>query len=120
MNYKELRIGNAIMHQGDMVTADSMSDSVVIIIRHGEIVTSYFDEINPIPLTPELLERAGFVKQFGYWQRHEPHFDMFSIWEYDNDFEVILNDTLVTRVAHLHQLQNLYYALTGEELNVEI
>jgi len=80
---------------------------------------------DPIQLTPEILERCGF--QYYAW----PDFLQFSHF-IKNDF--ILRETdsgysffntskcdnsqrqHLVIIRHLHQLQNLYFALTGEEL----
>lgn len=77
--------------------------------------------IKPIELTPEILEAAGFVNVnhihgysfYNFQQKNRP-----VIRIYDSKTEVhtyILNN----HVKYLHQLQNLYFALTGEELTIK-
>jgi hypothetical protein len=74
----------------------------------------------PIALTPETLEKCGFVNDNNTYGRGiimlrrkrdgafgQPRFELLSD-EFNPDLE------------HLHQLQNLYFALTGEELNVQL
>ena len=89
-------------------------------------------ECSPIPLTPEILEKCGFEKS----KKQEDGFclfmNQFTFIDLDNDgegYHVFLrqfdssdksiNDCVLidSTLFHLHQLQNLYYALTGEELN---
>lgn len=82
---------------------------------------------NPIPLTPEILEKAGFEK----WENS----DAFSVEFKDgNTFQFRLPDEyflggqdsvtgghgFTGKIQHVHQLMNLYFALTGEELNIEL
>jgi len=41
----------------------------------------------------------------------------FSIWHPEKDDDFTLNtETFVIQIKTVHQLQNLYFALTGEEL----
>jgi hypothetical protein len=86
-------------------------------IVDGVIINYYSDEIKTIPLTEELLLKFGFELfyldtpyQYGYQK---------------NSMEVVcdkskgLNEISVIDSPHIkyvHQLQNLYFALTGEEL----
>jgi hypothetical protein len=74
----------------------------------------------PIPLTPEILEKCGAKKSV------YPHFsylieigegDRIGLHEYIDGwswFPVAGRKMIV--IKHLHQLQNIYFALTGEEL----
>jgi hypothetical protein len=85
--------------------------------------------LRPIPLTPELLERCGFEN---YEVLEDEPIDLKlylpSALLYANlswireDQSVMLIDGDASRVGrpikYLHQLQNLYFALTGEELQI--
>lgn len=76
------------------------------------------DSINPIPLTPEILEKCGFVNDNGWyaihlWNRNE----LAKCMDYDG---VSINNSYFDyAITSLHQLQNLYYSLTGKELIYE-
>lgn len=61
-----------------------------------------------IPLTPEILEKCGFV------QTSAATFGNGIIGIYFGEGEYFYNHG---KGKYLHQLQNLYFALTGEELN---
>ncbi len=82
-----------------------------------------------IPLTPEWLERCGLIKQ-GEESKHN-----YEVWgnrnielaRVDDGYALHVQDldeyaswTIYKAVQYLHQLQNLYFALTGEELNVKL
>lgn len=86
----------------------------------------------PIPLSKELLEKCGFVKNRSgelaiEMYGAESHLEMIygvESWHYpiitqtpqgDEERSVFLN-----RIQYLHQLQNLYFALVGEELKIEL
>lgn len=59
-----------------------------------------WDSLHPIPLTPEILEKCGLKEPSGTFA-----------WKFSPAGEVIN-----VKCKYLHQLQNLYFALTGEEL----
>jgi hypothetical protein len=72
---------------------------------------------NPIPLTPEILEKCGFENNGFYCTHSDPYMEIspsatgFILSVNCSEYEI--GETF----NHLHQLQNLYFALTGEELN---
>ena len=90
-------------------------------VSNGITIRGWQDgsEINPTPLTKELVLKCGFEEEFGgiiYYNRNrgiEFNFSngwcMASIGEYE-----------ITSVKYLHQLQNLYFALTEEDLEINL
>ncbi len=72
----------------------------------------------PIPLTEEWLKRFGFdenLKEFvksGISIREENNNSVFWVWGFYLGFSH-------GGIKHVHQLQNLYFALTGEELELK-
>ena len=83
------------------------------------------EELEPIPLTPEVIKKAGFVEK-GEWSG-VPYFeqDDLQVKQADNYFQRVVVRDAATKmfdlpIRHLHQLQNLYFALMGEELEVKL
>lgn len=78
-------------------------------------------ECTPIPLTPEILEKAGW-KAMGDSLRYEflrYRYYVGGGWFYiisDTGNEVLLSD----EIEHVHQLQNLIHALTNTELEIKL
>lgn len=90
-----------------------------------------FGLLNPIPLTPTILEKCGFTEKLS-----EQHQDT---WIFQPEFENIeyrviefpvnswivskgffsWNDELAT-IKYLHQLQNIIYVIGGIELNIQL
>lgn len=87
--------------------------------------------IEPIELTPEIFEKCGFRESkkqpvhFINLENPAKQLELLKSGEYfypaiyqpaevssENDAMVYIN-----RIQHLHQLQNLYFALTNSELN---
>lgn len=116
MEARELRIGNYIRH-----------------IKSGKIHTVHVIEWEDIlcktptnegvPLTEEILLKCGFDKysdhsnEITYLSKDAGYF----IQVYDNSVYFGLNyEDYRKEVKYLHQLQNLYFALTSEELEVNL
>ena len=92
MQARELRIGNLVKRKSVVVKCDYMSMS------NCDAVPEQYE---PIPLTEECLLRFGFESKNPV---------LFTNSDGDSFY---LDDT---KIKHVHQLQNLYFALTGEEL----
>lgn len=78
-----------------------------------------------IPLGPEILEELGFVEspaKGGWYSLNNDIIDLSvnildkSFCIANNEYEVVIKSNPIN---HLHQLKNLYLALTGTELEIE-
>ena len=111
MNIQELRIGNYVnhVHKGNFKILKSHFASLMI------------NFIDPIPLTEDILLKCGFVEVSNYHPEGKTYklkdFETTEFYPYISyKGERIGNEY----IKHLHQLQNLFFALTGEELNIEL
>lgn len=125
MKASELRIGNWIKSQfgGIQQAVDVMCDGINTLKHEG----INYEFIEPIPLTEEWLLKFGFQKDDNgcYWVNLLTHYfeleksDCFwfpvyaQIPEFSHEKEQRVS---LNCIEHVHQLQNLYFALTGEEL----
>lgn len=115
MKPNELRIGNWVntMHGYGRINEIGMCGGGFT-IEHG-----YHDEdwLEPIPLTPEILERAmGSERYIKAGEIIKGFKDGYLFGFSDNEYGM----EEFTELKYLHQLQNLYFALTGEELEVKL
>jgi len=123
---KELRIGNWAGYEGEFfqVWSEITKYSVDLDnLTNRHIKAAAYDEISPIPLTPWILERAGFEEWAeGNW-RTKP---LLNLGGWSKEFNYYLpyyNFSTYTGnviIKHIHQLQNLYFALSGEELEISL
>ena len=121
----ELRIGNWYDDYGNYKQ-----------VTPNDILKAWESErfwMEPILLTPEILEKCGFEFQhIGNYIRYSSEFTFIEL-DNDGDFYHVFikqKDTtdsnicdvviLDCNVSYLHQLQNLYYALTQTELIVNL
>ena len=125
MEAKELRINNWVKHNNEFLQVDGIDDIDVFNKQMGEVP---LHTVQPIPLTEEILLKCGFEKRY-----------------FLNDFFIVINDVKTiliieiifdnifiylcasnekkVRLANanfLHQLQNLYFALTCTELEINL
>lgn len=133
MEARELRIGNLI-RQVDYVTGETICiRTVTSINKEGylnvkskgieNIKSQLLKSFEPIPLTEEILLKCGFDKysdhsnEITYLSKDSGYF----IQVYDNSVYFGLNyEDYRKEVKYLHQLQNLYFALTGQELEINL
>jgi hypothetical protein len=111
----ELRIGNLVQQDDGKVYSIKASQ-----LHNNEVLGRWPIQINPIPLTEEWLLRFGFelradrIKNIHYTEYGIGKFIIATHQEVDYwcllGYEVNIKD--------IHQLQNLYFALTGEELKL--
>ena len=109
MKDNELRIGNFIIE-----SLPFGSDKVIKV--DPNIFNRRIDEFIPITLTEEWLLKFGFEKD---GEDLILDTNLFLLVSYNDDEFVHLKSNhleTITSVKYVHQLQNLYFALTGEEL----
>lgn len=117
MKPEELRIGNFINFNwwfNSYAKVDSI-DSVsgyVTMCSHGDEFP--MDQVSPIPLTPEWIEKLGFINN----RISINSLDHLCYCQYGNSWSIRYQTkgsgfTRDYGIAYIHQLQNLYYALTG-------
>ena len=107
----ELRIGNNYMVGGQLITATAED---ILKCRARPTLR------RPIPLTPEILEKCGFciISNPNHTNSFLCYKPMLKLVIDSDSKNITLRDYsgVQKSITHLHQLQNLYHALTGEEL----
>lgn len=72
-------------------------------------------ELEPIPITEEILIRLGFKKGIAGYEKGD--FDIRNYGEYWIEYGLQIQG-FCPAIKYVHQLQNLFYALTGTELTL--
>lgn len=83
------------------------------LLRHLETGLPVF---NPIPLTEEWLIKFGFEWNHGDWIINDVRISECEENEGETVFKIQLSHSIEKQIEHVHQLQNLYFSLTNEEL----
>lgn len=133
INISELRIGNivAIQLNYDGVSYDECEVTEITLeyLHHtlpaGGGTTSKWDDVDPIIITPEWLQRMGFKKSADdNWVIQVGNLLYIEI---DKDFDLYINPETWNgamiapwaEIEYVHQLQNLYFTLTGKEIEIK-
>ena len=123
MKANELRIGNFVKSTTmnyECVVYGILNDRLVAVTYPSGVTASeYPEQLAPVQLTEDLLLRAGFENS----KRTDKCFEKGTnviVSTADDKFRFVMGNfvaQLVLReIEYVHQLQNLYFALTGEEL----
>lgn len=121
MNTNELRRGNLLIGQ-DVYSVTKIYDESRIGIGSGDpyIVTGNNPCLLPIPLTEEWLVKFGFVQTIIGFECSNEYFpfsiEVNSLGLAELQMEFYGGRQYRKIIKHVHQLQNIYFALTGEEL----
>ena len=140
INEKELRIGNLVIDyektthsvcgiKNNIIYSWWLINSVPLIKMMPKDAGGVLEEdpyiehvgyYNPIPLTEDWLIKFGF--ELNHWETENRDQktmcldgQSIEVWE-NSSFYMSEIDLFIKSV---HQLQNLYFALTGEELNIK-
>jgi hypothetical protein len=119
INAKELRIGNLVQSANGYFTYEVTANDLIAIEAGSQA--------KPIPLKEESLLKLGFTKNTDYYAVGKSMFfykslDFYIIFNENNNIVLLSmeNEICVYKkkinIKYVHQLQNLYFALTGEEL----
>jgi hypothetical protein len=122
MTAQELRIGNWL-HYSDVriVKPERRNKDFQVIADDISYLSDYpqTNWIQPIPLTEEWFLKFGFEHSGGYlWNCKKIGENRFLNNPYSVTHFEIKGYFGKSHIQYVHQLQNLYFALTGEELTI--
>ena len=113
MKSNELRIGN-FTKQGEVKSFVENG----IHVGFGKCYN--FNELEPMPLTEEWLFKFGFEYNNSTYEWYDKSAVFFIQMNYLG-FDLIakFKNERIKEIKYVHQLQNLYFALTNEELELK-
>ena len=131
MKAQDLRVGN-IIENGTVIAVHRKY--VCVENGDGAMYTAIGDDVLPVALSDEWLKRCGFkiIKENGFscedYYKSDVGFsykdflisksgDAFFLWIEIDDYSYSYPSC---EIKYLHQLQNLYFAMEGEELQIII
>lgn len=124
----ELRIGNLIYEQvlGNISIVGTYG-KIVYAKKDGNTYSLTDEYISPIELTEDILIKCGFeyVKNEEMSECLGGDMSLYKknkieIFLPEGSCNVLMNYEFENRVQYLHQLQNLFYCLTGKELEITL
>jgi hypothetical protein len=138
MNAKELRIGNFVFNNNKVIEIENIYDDAVNVLFFAGGWGDYgyvsddnkISNLNPIPITEEWLLKFGFNNVSDNFSKSFQKNGFRVSLGSDNAWyreEYLFNEGIEEKdwmgaegidIETIHQLQNLYFALTGEELSL--
>lgn len=128
MEAKNLRVGNYILHPNtklDIVKEIFAHERYGYAIKTENCHLAYYmmhegkELIEPVPVTAEWLEKFGFIndKETGYRWFAPNNIDI--AYDLDDNCIRISDSWEFGKRKYVHELQNLFFALTGTELELK-
>jgi hypothetical protein len=117
LNAQELRIGNYIKYEDGSV--EHVSELVLTADHH--LINDMTGAYSPLPLTKDLLVKLGFTLTGVSFATLYTSPDSRIVIKFEgvDETPVFFQGVCIAWVKYVHQLQNLYFALTGEELTLK-
>jgi hypothetical protein len=135
MKTSELRIGNFVNYIEDNIrfSVTGIKQQMISAGNRNENCTLDIEAFEPIPLTEEWLIKLGFSKQtdtspYNYRIHKSKMFFYIRYGSFTTDggktdlngFNgLFIANKFVRVIKYVHELQNLYFVLTGEELKLK-
>ena len=124
MDIKELRIGNHVLYEGKRVKIDHISqfgDIGLVDITYTLVSPK---DLDPIPLTEELLKELGFECLWGVpkdMEKHIGEIGLYSTHLNNGKYRISISNDDSTNYGdmlcqYLHELENFVYLTTKQEL----
>ena len=138
MKAEELRIGNYVkIDSGIGKVVSLMSNTfcnecanddynITIEMEDGTFREEEESKVEGIPLTEEILLNCGFEyvnpdnKAIGMLSPDDGKGNKQRIMYFDTNFRMILNTWNYRPINYIHEVQNLYFAITNKELNIQL
>lgn len=121
---KEIRAGNWVM-TGGVANSDSEPLPVYKLVKEDEYSFTFAKQYSPIPLSADILAESSFQHSFGNWLKNldaEGIEEGLPFLRYNQKAQqwYLFERRLPFQPVFLHQLQNLFYALTNQELPIAL
>lgn len=138
MKAEELRIGNYVKIDEGIGKVTFIMDknfcneyanddyNITVEMGDGIFREEEEDKVEGIPLTEEILLNCGFEyinpdnKSCGMLSPDDGKGNKQRIMYFDTNFRMILNTWNYRPINYIHEVQNLYFAITNKELNIQL
>ena len=122
MKVKELKIGDWVLAGGSPIKIDELVEGIDALTLYddetNEVKDYSYDDLSPIPLTSEILEKNGWKEDDEIWGIDNAfgqlHIEFFSNGK---EIEAMVSVTdnrdvcCLKQIKHIHQLQHILWAL---------
>lgn len=119
---EDLRIGDLVRYEKNIITVQTVHTNYEEGFINDKYNVGYnCHDLDPIPLTPELLEKNGWErdKLVTYIYGHDAHNIEVICTPNSECVDVTLKGDTLHRIKYVHELQHILWAL-GEDANLKI
>ena len=130
MKKSELKLGDWILAGGSPIKIDELVEGIEALTVYddetNEIENYFYDDLSPIPLTEEILEKNGWKEDDEIWGIDYTfghlHIEFFSNGKEIEAMVSVTDDRDVCclrQIKYIHELQHLLWALgMDDDLNI--
>lgn len=121
MKANQFRVTNLVNYNGEMFPIIFIGlDSVVLIRKDQSTFTVKFDKIKPISITNKILSDSKMTELCGcyyFWKNSMFFINQLVKENKSTAWNVYAtSETKLTEIRYIHELQNIFFSLCGEEL----
>ena len=116
MKKSELKLGDWVLAEGSPIRIDELVEGIDTLSVYddetNEIKDYSYDELSPIPLTEEILEKNGWreKKSSEHIAYENGWYELFRVGQ-EGAWAFCHYDDFLTAIKHIHELQHLLWAL---------
>ena len=121
MKANDFRVTNFVNYNGEMFPIVFIGlDSVMLIRKDQSTFTVKLDRIKPISITDKILSDSKMIELCGcyyFWQNSMFFINKLVKVNKSTAWNVYAtSETHLTEIRYIHELQNIFFSLCGEEL----
>lgn len=123
----DIMIGNYVMFENTTHIVTEISETLVATrwIKGNDKYIHELSDLRPIPLTEDILLKCGFIEnyrsEYTVILEHSEHCSFeWKMKKAECRFCIWYKNMSIPNVIYLHQLQNLFKSLTGNDLKIEV
>ena len=110
LKISDLSVGDWVRTKDGNVTVDIISPLEVVVMNdYGNLCACKIEDIEPIPITAEILEKNGFEPSSSYWSIYNDAGNHIEIWWNGDKWQLSVNSVEYTLcdLHWVHQIQHL-------------
>lgn len=117
--HNELRIGNYIQDydKTKILVVENIDSTLKYKELNGtESSSNHITNLKPIEISEDWLIKIGYEKTGSFYRISKSRFA--EVYVSSEGIDVCVHSVTLDHIQYVHQLQNLYFSLTGRELTV--
>lgn len=125
MKASDFRIGNLVVYNGSVFRVTRISKNIITADRGKGDVDFTLKDLQPLKITEFWLEKFGFKKDkitdFHYLGICNDWSNIYFDAKHQIlDLSISGHSAVLKQIIHVHQLQNLYHSLSGNDFEFDI